>query len=60
MKTSMKRHPFTLPAVVLSVLITSTMALIPSLAGAGTSHASQSVQTLQAGTPQSQNLSVAG
>jgi len=60
MKTSMNRHPFALPAVVLSVLITSTMALIPFLAGAGTSHASQSVQTLQAGTAQSQNVNVAG
>ena len=43
MNTSTIRHPFALPAFVLSVLITSTMTLIPALAGAGTSHASQSV-----------------
>ena len=60
MKTSMNRHPFALPAVVLSVLITSTMALIPALAGAGTNHASQSLQTLQTAAAQSQNVNVAG
>jgi hypothetical protein len=60
MNTSMNRHPFALPAVVLSVLITSTMALIPALAGAGTSHSARDVQATQTAAAQSQNVNVAG
>ena len=50
-------HPFAVRAVVLSILITSTMALLPTLAGAGTHHAAQ---TLQAAATQSQNAKVTG
>ncbi|MGB8691958.1 MAG: hypothetical protein WCD08_00425 [Steroidobacteraceae bacterium] len=60
MNTSMNRHPFALPAFVLSVLITSTMALLPAAAGIGADHAVRNGQTLQAATAQSQSLRVTG
>jgi hypothetical protein len=56
----MNRHPFALPAFVLSVLITSTMALLPAAAGIGANHAVRNGQTLQAATAQSQSLRVTG
>ena len=60
MNTSTTRHPFTLPAFVLSILITSTMALIPALASAGTNHGSRDARTMQIAAAQSQNVNVAG
>ena len=60
MNTSTIRHPFALPAFVLSVLITSTMALIPALAGAGTNHSARDAQTMQIAAAQSQNVNVVG
>lgn len=60
MNHSNKMHPFALPAALLSVLITSSMALLPTLAGAGTSHGSRAVQTLQASAAPSQHVKVAG
>jgi len=38
MNHSAMRHPFTLPAALLSILITSSMALLPALAGVGVRH----------------------
>jgi hypothetical protein len=60
MNTSTTRHPFALPAFVLSILITSTMALLPALASAGTNHSARDVQTIQATAAQSRNVNVAG
>jgi hypothetical protein len=60
MNTSPTRHPFALPAFALSVLITSTMALIPALAGAGTNHDSRDARTMQIAAAQSQNVNAAG
>jgi hypothetical protein len=58
MNTSTTRHPFALPAFVLSILITSTMALIPAAAAIGAnSHNGQAIQTA---TVQSQYVEVAG
>jgi hypothetical protein len=53
-------HPFALRAALLSVLITSSMALLPTLAGAGTKHGSRNAQTMQASATQSQYAKVAG
>ena len=58
MNTSTNRHPFALPAFVLSVLITSTMTLIPTAAGIGAN--SHNGQTIQTATAHSQNVEVAG
>ena len=60
MNTSTTRHPFALPAFVLSILITSTMALIPALAGAGTNNSARDAQTMQTAAAQSQHVNVAG
>ncbi len=48
MNSSTIRHPFAVRAALLSILITSTMALIPALAGAGLNHNTHSVQAQQA------------
>lgn len=48
MSNTNKLHPFALRALVLSILITSTMALLPSLAAVGSHKAAQEVQTLEA------------
>ena len=47
MNTSTTRHPFALPALLLSILATSTMALIPTLAAAGAHRASLQAQSQQ-------------
>jgi hypothetical protein len=60
MNHSTIRHRFALPAFVLSVLITSTMALLPTVAGIGADHAARNGQTTQAAAAQSQNPKVAG
>jgi hypothetical protein len=60
MNHSEKMHPFALRAALLSVLITSSMALLPTLAGAGTNHDSRDMQTLQAAAAQAENVRVAG
>ena len=60
MNHSEKMHPFALRAALLSMLITSSMALLPTLAGAGTNHGSSDVQTLQAAAAQAQHVKVAG
>mgnify|MGYP001222826619 CR=1 FL=1 len=60
MNTSMNRHPFALAAFVLSVLITSTMTLIPALAGAGTNHSARDAQTIQTAAVQTQQVRNAG
>ena len=60
MNHSNKMHPFALRAALLSVLITSSMALLPALAGAGTNHGSRDAQTLQAAAAQAQHAKVAG
>lgn len=55
MNTSATRHAFALPALILSILITSTMALIPTLAAAGAHRAALDAQTQQAAaTPSAQ------
>ena len=48
MNSSTIRHPFAIRAALLSVLITSTMALIPALAGAGAHQNSDNAPTVQA------------
>jgi hypothetical protein len=60
MNHSNKMHPFALRAALLSVLITSSMALLPTLAGAGANHGSRNAQTMQASATQSQYAKVAG
>jgi len=60
MNTSTNRHPFALPAFVLSILITSTMALIPTAAGIGNAHSARDGQTMQAVAAQAQNIEVVG
>jgi hypothetical protein len=60
MNSSTTRHPFALPAILLSVLITSTMALLPAVAGIGANRASHGAQSLQTAAAQSQHLAVAG
>ncbi len=60
MNHSNKLHPFALRAALLSILITSSMALLPALAGAGTNHGSRAVQTLQAAAAHSLDVKVAG
>lgn len=56
MNTSTTRHPFTLPAFALSILITSTMTLIPTLASTGANHASRDGHTLQTTAALSQSV----
>ena len=58
MNTSTTRHPFALPAFVLSILITSTMSLIPAAAGIGTSHNARDAHTVQTAAAQLQNVNV--
>ena len=60
MNHSNKLHPFALRAALFSVLITSSMALLPALAGAGANHGSRDVQTLQAAAAQSQHVKITG
>ena len=55
-----KLHPFALRAVVLSILITSTMALLPSLAAIGSQKATHAVQTLEAANTTVHSTQVAG
>ncbi len=55
-----KLHPFALRAVVLSVLITSTMALLPALAAVGSQKAAHKVQTLEAAITSVPSTQVAG
>jgi hypothetical protein len=50
MTHSNKLHPFALRAAVLSILITSCMALIPSLAATGGYQVTRAAQNLQAAT----------
>jgi hypothetical protein len=57
--TSTTRHSFALPALVLSILITSTMALIPAAAGIGTVHSARDAQTMQATATLSQSVRTA-
>jgi len=45
------RHAFALPAALLSILITSTMVLIPTLAAAGATHGSRDTHAVQAAAP---------
>ena len=60
MNHSDKMHPFALRAAMLSILITSSMALLPALAGAGANHGSRDLQMLQAAAAQTQSVKVAG
>jgi hypothetical protein len=55
-----KLHPFALRAVVLSILITSTMALLPSLAAVGSQKPAHEVQTLEAANTTVRSTQVAG
>jgi hypothetical protein len=48
MNASTTRHAFALPAVLLSILITSSMALIPTLASVGSNHSARDAQAQQA------------
>ena len=59
MNSSTIRHPFAIRAALLSMPITSTMALIPTLAGAGANHNTGNVQTVQAAATTTQNANVA-
>jgi hypothetical protein len=45
------RHAFALPAALLSILITSTMVLIPTLAAAGATHGARDTHAIQAAAP---------
>ena len=60
MNNSTIRHPFAVRAALLSMLITSTMALIPTLAGAGVNRDTHNVQMVQTVVTPSQQLNVAG
>ena len=60
MNHSNKLHPFALRALVLSILITSSMALLPSLAAVGSQKASHDAQTLQAANTNAQSTRVTG
>ena len=60
MNSSMIRHPFAVRAALLSMLITSTMVLIPMLAGAGANHNTHNVQAVQIAAAPSQNVQIAG
>ena len=60
MNHSTTRHPFALRAALLSVLITSTMVLLPALASVGANHGSRDVQKLQAVAAQSLQVKAAG
>jgi hypothetical protein len=54
MTHSNKLHPFAVRAAVLSILITSCMALLPSLAATGGHQATRTAQSLQASTATTQ------
>ena len=60
MNHSMMHHPIALRAALLSILITSSMALLPAVAGIGAHRAGQDVQTLQAATVQAPGAKAAG
>lgn len=60
MNTSTTRHPFALPALVLSILITSTMSLIPTLAAVGATHSARDAQALQATAAHTEQVRSAG
>lgn len=60
MNHSNKMHPFALRAVVLSILITSCMALLPTLAAVGSHQATRNAQTLEAANTVVQSTQVAG
>ena len=60
MNTTSKLHPFALRAAVLSILITSTMALLPALAAVGTHQAPRAAQTLEAANTVAHSTQVAG
>jgi hypothetical protein len=53
-------HPFALRAAVLSILITSSMALLPALAAVGSHQVTRDAQTLQAANTSVQSTRVAG
>ncbi len=59
MTTSATRHPFTLSAIVPSVLITSTMVLIPALASIGTNQSARDTHTVQTAAASSSHTEVA-
>jgi len=59
MNTSITRHAFAIPALLLSIVITSTMALIPTLAGAGAHRAALDAQTQQTAASSSAQAPVA-
>jgi hypothetical protein len=50
MNHSKKLHPFALRAALLSILITSSMALLPALATLGANQVTRDAQALQAAT----------
>ena len=60
MSKSNKMHPFALRAAVLSILITSSMALLPALAAVGSHQVTRDAQTLQAANTSVQSTRVAG
>jgi hypothetical protein len=60
MNSSTIRHPFAVRAALLSMLITSTMALIPTLAGAGVNRDTHNVQMVQTVAAPAQQVNVAG
>ena len=60
MNTSTTRHTFAVPALVLSILITSTMSLIPAAAGIGATHSTRDVQTIQTAAAHTQQIRNAG
>ena len=45
------RNAFAIPAALLSILITSTMVLIPTLAAAGATHGARDTHAVQAAAP---------
>jgi len=60
MNTTSKMHPFALRAAVLSILITSTMALLPALAAVGAHQSQRAAQTLEAANTVVHSTQVAG
>lgn len=58
MNTSNARHPFALPALVLSILITSTMALLPAVAGIGANPSARDTHAIQTAVAASQDVAV--
>jgi hypothetical protein len=53
-------HPFALRAAVLSILITSSMALLPTLAAVGSHQVTRNAQTLEAANTVVHSTQVAG